>query len=223
MKKMITALAAAVTLCGPMPSLADPSFVPFTYDAMGCMKLRECTDEVYPLLSVDVLKEQYPSMSFSEVEEEADRLLTALNDAGINVYLASAKYFPRSHRGSYYTDTNTFFLNANHMWDEHVFLQVLRHEAWHAAQDCMAGSLDNSMIAVIHLPETVPQKWKLDASVRYASYPAAIPWEQEAIWAGHTPEMSYNAIASCASDTPMWEDYPPTPKTQQWLEAEGYL
>ena len=98
---------------------------------MGCMKLRECTDEVYEMTSVDVLKEHFPNESYTMVDDEANELLQYLNEAGVTVYLAAGHHFPRTHRGSYYTDTNTFFLNANHMWDQYTFIKVLRHEAWH--------------------------------------------------------------------------------------------
>ena len=38
-----------------------------------------------------------------------------------------------------------------------ALMSVVRHEGWHAAQDCMAGSIDNSMIAIIHNEEDVPK------------------------------------------------------------------
>ena len=223
MNKLWTTLAA-LTLCTPLPMSAHHHVEPFSIEAMGCMKLRECTDEVYELTNVDVLKEHFPNQSYTMVDDEANELLEALDRAGVRVYLAAGYHFPRTHRGSYYTDTNTFFLNANHMWDQYVFINVLRHEAWHAAQDCMAGNLENTMLAVIHNPEIVPQRYKDSARIRYrGDWARAIPWEQEAIWAGNTPMMSVDAMSVCASGEPMWETYDPTPKTREWLEQQGYL
>ena len=64
----------------------------------------------------------------------------------------------------------------------------------------------------------------MSASVRYrGDFARAVPWEQEAIWAGNTPMMSVDAINVCASGEPMWETYEPTPKTREWLEAQGYI
>ena len=172
MRKSITALCAAAALCGPLPALSEPERTQNIYDtivketevmwhtmeAMGCMKLRECTDEVYELTDVSLLREHFPTENYTMVRDEANELISLLNKSGVKVYLGAGRYFPRTHRGSYYTDTNTFFLNANHMWDQYTFLEVLRHEAWHAAQDCMAGTLDNTMIAVIHDDEDVPKE-----------------------------------------------------------------
>ncbi len=225
MKKAMIAGALLGVLHGnTMPVYAQPQVEPYTMEAMGCMKLRECTEGVYELTSVDVLKEMFPSSSYTMVDDEANALLAKLNEAGVKVYVAEGFNFPRSHRGSYYTDTNTFYLNANHMWDQYTFIKVLRHEAWHVAQDCMAGGLDNTMIAVIHLPEEVPQRYRDSAELRYrGDWARAVPWEQEAIWAGYEPFMSLAAVDVCASDQEMWEVYSPTPKTREWLEAQGHL
>ena len=224
MKKLLTTMAALGALCVPLPALSQPQVEWYSTDAMGCMKLRECTDEVFELTDVSLLKEHFPGENYTMVRDEANQLLANLNKAGVKVYLAAGRYFPRTHRGSYYTDTNTFFLNANHMWDQYTFLKVLRHEAWHAAQDCMAGGLDNSFIAVIHNDDEVPEQWQMSARARYiGDWSNAIPWEQEAIWAGNTPMMSVDAVGVCASGEPMWETYEPTPKTREWLEDKGLL
>ena len=109
------------------------------------------------------------------------------------------------------------------MLDPDVFIKVLRHEGWHAAQDCMAGGLDNSFIAVIHTEDKIPQRWKMDAEIRYGMLaPRAIPWEQEAIWAGNTADMTAEALAICGV-TDMWDQYPPTPMTAEWLRDNGHL
>ena len=225
MKRLIATMAAVATLCGASaPVMSQPEVEPYSQAAMGCMKLGECTEGVYRLRTTEQLKEMFPSQSFTMVDDEADMLLKALDRAGIRVYIAEGFNFPRSHRGSYYTDTNTFYLNANHMWDQYVFLRVLRHEAWHAAQDCMAGNLENTYLAVIHNDEDVPEQYRQSARIRYTGdWARAVPWEQEAIWAGYVPDMSLDAINVCADGDGMWNVYEPTPKTREWLESQGYL
>ena len=106
------------------------------------------------------------------------------------------------------------------MDDPAVLMMVMRHEGWHAAQDCMAGSIKNSMIAIIHAEEDVPMLWRVMVE---RTYPAsAVPWEAEAQWAGRTENMTMEALQSCAAGT-MWTDYELTPLTRKWLKEEGYL
>ena len=65
------------------------------------------------------------------------------------VFLADMRYFPVGHRGVYHTVSNNFFLNVAHMHRPGTMMSVMRHEGWHAAQDCMAGSIKNNFIAII--------------------------------------------------------------------------
>ena len=103
-----------------------------------------------------------------------------------------------------------------------TMMSVMRHEGWHAAQDCMAGTIDNNFIAIIRNQEDVPRMYQAIAKSAYASQPKAIPWEKEAYWAGHTEGMTAAALKSCAAGT-MWTDYEPTPMTREWLVENGYL
>ena len=41
------------------------------------------------------------------------------------------------------------FFNEKYLSTPNVLLKVLRHEGWHTAQDCMAGTIDNTFTAVI--------------------------------------------------------------------------
>ena len=95
-------------------------------------------------------------------------------------------------------------------------------KGWHAAQDCMAGTINNSMIAIILDEEKVPQIWQNIATKTYAATPSAIPWEKEAFWAGKTENMTMNALKACANGN-MWEVYTPTPMTGEWLEKNGFI
>ena len=99
-------------------------------------------------------------------------------------------------------------------------MSVVRHEGWHAAQDCMAGTIENNMIAIIKPEEDVPEIWQ--EMVRRTYPPHAQPWEKEATWAGKTEGMTQKALESCARGT-MWTDYEPTPLTKQWLKENGFI
>ena len=147
-------------------------------------------------------------------------MLSSLSRVGVNVFLADSKYFPPGHRGVYHTVGNNFFLNKDHVGRPHVLMSVMRHEGWHAAQDCMAGSIKNKMIAIIKPEEEVPMIWRTLAERTYP--PHAVPWEAEATWAGKTEGMTEKALAACA-DGNMWEVYEPTPLTRKYLEESGYI
>ena len=207
-----------------VPVLADDSKIIkgyHSYDAMGCMLVRECTDgvkEVHSLL--DISSEYSNTDEFTFVANEFNRMLTALHQVGVKVFLAPSKYFPPQHRGVYHTVGNNFFLNKDYMGNPGTLMMVMRHEGWHAAQDCMAGSIKNSMIAIIKPEEEVPMIWRVMAE---RTYPAnAVPWEAEAGWAGRTEKMTMQALESCARGT-MWTDYEPTPMTREWLIENGHL
>jgi hypothetical protein len=87
----------------------------------------------------------------------------------------------------------------------------------------MAGTLDNTLLAIIKPEEDVPGLWADMAAKAYYQNPKAIPWEKEAFWAGHEEGMTQEALEVCASGTPMWEVYPPTPLTKQWLIENNYI
>ena len=145
--------------------------------------------------SLDLLdiSSEYPNTTeFTFVSNEFNRMLVALNRVGVNVFLADQKYFPIGHRGVYHTVGNNFFLNKNHMGRPHILMSVMRHEGWHAAQDCMAGSIENSLIAIIKPEDEVPMVWRVLAKRTYP--PHAVPWEAEASWAGKTEGMTMKAL-----------------------------
>jgi hypothetical protein len=192
----------------------------YTMDAMGCMLLRECTDNVRQVRNIQDIKSEYPDSDFSSVSEEFDSMLLSLDKIGVMVFLADEKYFPPGHRGVYHTVSNNFFLNDAFMHRQGVLMSVMRHEGWHAAQDCMAGSIKNNVIAIIKPEEEVPMLWK---EMVKRTYPAnAQPWEAEASWAGRTEGMTAAALESCARGT-MWTDYEPTPMTREWLKENGFI
>ena len=221
MKKIIMSLLAAASIAAPV--LADPIDENdyYTNHSMGCMLLRECTDGVKPITSLLDVSSEYPNTdSFYPVAHEFNSMLVALNQVGVNVFLADEKYFPVGHRGVYHTVGNNFFLNKTFMKRPHVLMSVMRHEGWHAAQDCMAGTIDNSLIAIIKPEDQVPPLWKEIVERTYP--PSAQPWEAEATWAGKTEGMTMAALSACATGE-MWNVYPPTPLTREYLVKEGYI
>lgn len=216
MKKLLLAL-----LLSASPVMAEPTKGYNTYDAMGCMILRECTDGVVQVHSMLDISSTYNDIdSFMSVTQEFNNMLVSLKQIGVKVYLADQKYFPVGHRGVYHTVSNNFYLNKAYMHRPHVLMSVMRHEGWHAAQDCMAGTIDNSIIAIIKPEEDVPKMWREMVERTYPK--SAVPWEAEATWAGKTEGMTQAALEACAAGN-MWEVYPPTPLTRKWLEAEGFI
>ena len=221
MRKFIAGMLAAVSIGTPV--FAYDSKITkgyYTMDATGCMILRECTKDVYPVKSISTIANFHPNSDYSAVADEFGRMLVALDKIGVDVFLADEKYFPVGHRGVYHTVSNNFFLNKTYMRRPSVLMSVMRHEGWHAAQDCMAGSIENSVIAIIMPEEDVPDLWREMAERTYPK--SAVPWEAEATWAGKTERMTMEALESCAKGT-MWTDYEPTPLTRKWLQENGYL
>ena len=214
-------LLAAASIAAPV--LADPIDENdyFTMHSMGCMILQECTDDVDEVFSLLDVSSQYDNTdSFAPVANEFNNMLVSLNQIGVKVYLADEKYFPVGNRGVYHTVSNNFFLNKRFMGRPHILMSVMRHEGWHAAQDCMAGTIDNSMIAIIKPEEEVPMMWQ---ELVERTYPvSAQPWEKEATWAGKTQGMTQAALESCARGS-MWNDYEPTPMTREWLEENNFI
>lgn len=221
MKKLLAALGTFTLL--PAIVLANEEKITkgfYTNDAMGCMLLLECTRDVEQVWGIDQLKKVYPDSDWDSVAVEFSRILNALTLVEVKVFLADERYFPVGHRGVYHTVGNNFFLNKTHMRRPGVLMSVMRHEGWHAAQDCMAGSIKNSLIAIIKPEEDVPEIWRTMAERTYPK--ASVPWEAEASWAGRTEGMTMKALEACANGK-MWEVYEPTPLTKQWLVDEGYI
>ena len=109
------------------------------------------------------------------------------------------------------------------MHKPNAFAQVMRHEGWHVVQDCMAGTIDNTMMAVIHDDEEVPEFFRDMAERTYkGESEGARPWEQEALWAGWTKDKTVRALRMCTNGS-MWEQIEPTPKTKEWLRDNGFI
>ena len=192
--------------------------IPWMLWVVCCSK--NTTDGVERIYSSGDLRAAFPDSDWDYVSDEFDKIMVAFTQIGVDVHLADEKYFPAGHRGVYHTVSNHFYLNRTYVHRPHVLMSVVRHEGWHAAQDCMAGTIKNNMIAIIRNEEDVPMIWK--ELVKRTYPPHAQPWEAEATWAGKTENMTQEALESCARRT-MWTDYEPTPMTREWLEENGYL
>ena len=221
MKKIIASLLASAALTTPVFAEPIRESEHKTMHSMGCMLLGECTDGVDEVFSLLDVSSQYDNTEeFTLVSNEFNNMLVSLNQVGVKVYLADEKYFPSGHRGVYHTVSNNFFLNKNFMGEPGTLMMVMRHEGWHAAQDCMAGTIDNSLIAIVKPEDEVPMIWRVLAERTYPD--SAVPWEAEAGWAGRTENMTMNALAACATGK-MWEVYEPTPLTRKYLVDFGYI
>ena len=219
MKKVLLALLLAAS---PVFAGEDKITRGFnSMDSMGCMLLRECTkdvEEVYSL--IDISTKYKDPERYTPVADEFNQLLVTLNQIGVNVYLADSRYFPVMHRGVYHTVSNNFYLNKRYMNEPSTLMMLMRHEGWHAAQDCMAGTIDNSLIAIIKPEDEVPMLWRVMAERTYPSN--AVPWEAEAQWAGRTEGMTQAALTACAGGE-MWKVYEPTPLTRKYLVENNYI
>ena len=223
MKKLLLGLLSAAALL-PTPALSQ-NWVPYTASALGCMKLGECTDGVFTVSSGDDL-EIFGDLDWSNQEkQEADGIVQVLNSLNVDVYIAEPKYFVRGMLAVYYTDINTVFINSDRRAAPTTILESLRHEGWHTVQDCMAGGIDNTFMAVVFDDHEVPEKYRRLAEIRYGRFmhtAKAVPWEQGAIYAGYTPNLTLETLELCAAG-PLWETVEPTPLTMEWLVKEGYL
>jgi len=84
----------------------------------------------------------------------------------------------------------------------HVLMSVMRHEGWHAAQDCMAGTIDNSLIAIIKPEEKFLMMWQEMVRTDICIATRSNSVGEEAMWAGKTEHMTMNALEClcCWSD-----------------------
>ena len=169
----------------PMPAMAmkgEDLF--YTHTAQKCMKFRECTagvDEVTP----------------EGRSDEAKEILSKLKVINVKVYEAIPQYFYNQSRALYFPDKNTIYINKMYSGAPGVFINLLRHEAWHAAQDCAVG-LHNSSITPLRKHMDVPVEYKKDALLRYGTGdPFTFKVEREALWAGDTPGMTSDELDLC--------------------------
>ena len=214
MKKIILSLAILAGIAAP--ALAEPEIKRWkTYHSMGCMMVGECQDGVKQVTRWEDLGPEYDKFG-----GELTIIIENLNKAGIKIFLAEDKYFVMMTRGLYSVADNNMFLNKKYIDDPLMMTKVIRHEAWHATQDCMAGTLDNTFTAVVLQDGVVPDWIKRGAEKTYAEN--AVPYEAEAMYAAFHPNLVIRGVKACAGDKPMWKVFTPTPMTKEWLIKEGF-
>jgi hypothetical protein len=215
MKKFLAAVFAAATMATPV--LAEDKVKAWrSFDSVGCMMLRECTEGVKKVSTWSDLGPDYEIAA-----GEIDEIVQALEKVGASVYLADEKYFAFRMRGVYDVRGNSMFLNEFYIDQPTKMIQVIRHEGWHAAQDCMAGTLDNTFTALIHPEEAVPDWIRRGAERTYPK--KVLPFEAEAMWAMYVEDKTVEALKVCGGPKKMWEHYTPTPLTGEWLKKEGFM
>jgi len=214
MKRLLFGLLASVALV--VPTLAqeeekeDPFF--YTYEAMQCMRHGECTAGVTQITVGDYY-----------YNDEIRMILANLNQMGVEVNEAIPQYFVDEYRALYYSDLNKIFLNKRYTDDPGMLIRALRHEGWHAAQDCMGGGMHNSEMMPMLEATTIPDEVIQDTFDRYGFDPAVVRIEREAVWAMDNPWMTVDALEACNSDTPIWETYFPPKRTWSYLYWEGLV
>ena len=215
MKKFLASVIAAATLASPV--LAEDKVKTWrSFDSVGCMMLKECTEGVKKVSTWSDLGPEYEIAA-----GEIDEIVQALDKVGASVYLADEKYFAFRMRGVYDVRGNSMFLNEFYIDQPTKMIQVIRHEGWHAAQDCMAGTLDNTFTALIHPEEAVPDWIRRGAERTYPK--KVLPFEAEAMWAMYVEDKTVEALKVCGGPKKMWEHYTPTPLTGEWLKKEGFM
>jgi len=192
------------------PMIADESH--YTPRAMSCMKEQVCT------MGVDKL-------SASDYTGEANSIITNLDEIGVSVYNAAPEYFIENYRAVYYADKNAVYINKKYINGDGdlTFLQILRHEGWHAAQDCMGGGMHNGVLKSILSHEVIPDEFTQETFARYGFDPTVVRIEREAVWAMYKSDMTNDALKACNSDVPIWETYFPPKRTWQYLYWNGHL
>ena len=223
MKKLLLSLLAGVSVSGCTPAVAEYDLKTedyFTNGSMGCMMMRECTKDVVEVKTIKDV-ENYQEYNHSLIANEFNEVVNALNDVGVNVYIAPQYYFLVGTRGVYYTEGNDVFLNSDMTKRSSTLISTLRHEGWHSVQDCMAGDINNSLIAIVHPLDKVPKYMQMLTENAYDDDPGVL-WEKEATWMGHTEGATLKALKACKTGK-MWEVYEPTPMTRQFLVEKGYI
>ena len=215
MKRLLASIFASAAIVTPVFA-QDKVKTWRSFDSVGCMMLRECTEGVRQVKSWKDFGPEYEI-----VATELDEIIQAMVKVGAAIYIADEKYFALRMRGVYDVRGNNIFLNEFYINQPTKIIQVIRHEGWHAAQDCMAGTLDNTFTALIY-PENAVPDWIRRGAER--TYPEnVLQFEAEAMWAMYVENKTVEALKVCGSSKKMWEHYTPTPLTGEWLKKKGFM
>jgi len=224
-KKLLAAVTLSLAFLAPVQASQvikkQPTVAPYTPSAMGCMILLECTEGVEQLT---VESEIFKSSDFDLFRDEIKAILVGLDASKVPVYLASRRYWIPGTIGLYKPDANRLYINDYLLKDPREFLGTLRHEGWHAVQDCMAGGISTPFMAQVHQDKEIPD-WVVKQTTRTytaAGMARAIPWESDANWAEEQANVTAIHLEKCAKG-PLWEQVRPTPMTMEWLIGCGWM
>lgn len=225
MKKIFAAIGLSLSLV--LPASAEkiakkqPTVPAYSLAAMGCMILLECTEGVEKLTSESQLLK---AKELDPFREEVKRILVALEKVKVDVYVSPPRYFTPRTVGIYKPNLNRLYINETLLQDPREFLGTLRHEGWHAVQDCMGGGIQTSFMAQVHQDAEIPAWIMKSTRLAYESMgqSRAIPWEADANWAEEQSNQTAKHLEMCAKG-PLWEQIRPTPLTMEWLIGCGWM
>ena len=197
MRKFILSLIAVTSIIAPVNSESFNKIINDKSDTLNCMASRRCRDGVKSINDISDIASSYPDSNFDIVADEFNRMLATLKRIGIKVFLGDEKYFPEVYRGVYSTSRNTFYLNKGYMDTPKSLIRTMRHEGWHAAQDCKAG-IDNMRLELIVSEHLVPKSYRNLVEEIYHDEPDQIPFESEAYFAAYRKDLTQLALDVCA-------------------------
>tara|TARA_R100001015_G_C4535447_1_gene100695 strand:+ start:84 stop:692 length:609 start_codon:yes stop_codon:yes gene_type:complete len=197
MRKFILSLIAVTSIITPVNSESFNKIINDKSDTLNCMASRRCRDGVKSINDISDIASSYPDSNFDIIADEFNRMLATLKRIGIKVFLGDEKYFPEVYRGVYSTSRNTFYLNKGYMDTPKSLIRTMRHEGWHAAQDCKAG-INNMRLELIVSEHLVPKSYRNLVEEIYHDEPDQIPYESEAYFAAYRKDLTQLALDVCA-------------------------
>ena len=197
MRKFILSLIAVTSIIAPVNSESFNKIINDKSDTLNCMASRRCRDGVKSINDISDIASSYPDSNFDIVADEFNRMLATLKRIGIKVFLGDEKYFPKVYRGVYNTTRNTFYLNKGYMDTPKSLIRTMRHEGWHAAQDCKAG-INNNRLKLLLSEYLVPEYYHNLVEEIYYDEPDQIPFESEAYFAAYRKDLTQLALDVCA-------------------------
>ena len=197
MRKFILSLIAVTSIIAPVNSESFNKIINDKSDTLNCMASQRCKDGIKSINDISDISSSYPDSDFDIVADEFNRMLVTLKRIGIKVFLGDEKYFPEIYRGVYITSRNTFYLNEGYMNSPKSLIRTMRHEGWHAAQDCKAG-IDNMRLELIVSEHLVPKSYRNLVEKIYHDEPDQIPFESEAYFAAYKKDLTQLALDVCA-------------------------
>ena len=98
-----------------------------------------------------------PDSDYDRHKEELNQLFDALNESGVQVYLAHEDYFPSRHRGIYDVKGNNFFLNKHssgmkvtwlRSWDTRdvLYTRLYGRNHWQYVHSCYSTGWNSSSV-----------------------------------------------------------------------------